>query len=228
MSHHYYLLTCKKLVTFLADYNRILEKQLTQSREKMNKTVEDIMEVITELSNETEQKKHQATETLDQTFLNPDKETEEFIDSIQETVDDVFNDAQNSVNRQETDIQKKQANHHSDLRLGRFGGKFTKHMEALATMDDKTKSLLFAMMGALSNDDRVGQRIEHISLSLNALQVGLGYILVDLKQRFQPDQVRHFRTDLLEYTFQQYTMEEEKKLFAQEFPKEAELLTSNK
>ena len=88
---------------------------------------------------------------------------------------------------------------------------------ALESLDDQLRSMLVQMMGALSTDDVVGQRLEHVAQSIQAMKVGLTYMLLDFKGRFNSSGVQQFKTELMDITLKQYTTEEERDRFNEVF-----------
>ena len=177
------------------------------------------MKEIDTISNATQRKKQEATAVITNTYLNPDEATKQVVANIQNSVDEVFNNASAGVtgapNARPMAVVATPQTHADALR--RHGGHFSKHMEALTTLDDEVKNMLMNMMGALSNDDVIGQRLEHIVQGVHALKAGLSYLLVDFSTRFNPGGVATFRNDLLDTTWKQYTMEEERDLFRKHF-----------
>ena len=206
-----------ELVSFVTRYNQVLSKQLHAVQSMMADTVETVMKSINDLSSATEGKKAEAENALEQTYLNPDAETAELVKSIQSSVDDVIAAATAQMVAGQTSSSGNSIEDHAD-HLRRFGGQFSKHMESLSTLDDGVKSMLFAMMGALSADDVIRQRLEHIAMTISAMQVGLNYLLLDFEKRFNAANVDSFAKDLLDYTWRSYSMEEERDLFRRCYP----------
>jgi len=181
----------------------------------MEETIDQVMSGISELSEELESKSQNAEKVLESTYLNPDQKTRDFVSSIQDSVDEVFQGAKDGL-REKFDQAGKEVEISSavvDDRLRRFGGRFSKYMEALSTMDQDIGQIIYKMISALSNDDVIRQRLEHLLLSVHGMQVGLSYVLTDFKTRFTMNEVSLLRKDLLAYTYQLYTSEQEKELF---------------
>ncbi len=86
-------------------------------------------------------------------------------------------------------------------------------------MSGEAREMLFTMMGALSADDVITQRLRHVSASIQALKVGLSYVLVDFDARFSTREVTRLKKDLLRVTYTHYSTNEERKLFEQMFGK---------
>jgi hypothetical protein len=98
-------------------------------------------------------------------------------------------------------------------------GKFTAHLENISKVDSSVQDVLFAMMGALSADDVISQRLQHVTASIQALKVGLSYVLIDFEGRFSTKEVSRLRKDLLRVTYSHYSTNEERRIFEQLFGK---------
>lgn len=222
---------CRDLIEFLRLYTQVLERQLIEIRSVVVNAVVEVMDHIQNLSTTMEEKKQQAEEVLASTYLNPDEGTRDLVASIQGAVDEILAKTKaeshlpHSINNniismhdpvpEETDAESPEELLKNKLR--RFGGLFSKHMEALSTLDDNVRDLLFSMMGFLSNDDVMAQKLDHIGRLLHGLQISLSYVLVDFDHRFNKQEIEKVKSDLLDFTYQQYTMEEERELFARVF-----------
>ncbi len=212
-------LASKKVVEFISKYTELMEQQLQGVRGAMQATVEEVMKNIHEISNKAEKKRDEANAILAKTYLEPDQETTHLVNNIQSSVDSVFKvlEQKNSKGLDPFKEVVVSDNADQEKNMMRMGGKFSKHMEAMSTMENELKDVLFNMMGALSTDDVVGQRLEHISLAIHALRVGLSYLLINFHERLTVADVDQFMSDLLAYTYKQYTMETEKELFKKTF-----------
>ena len=212
----------EELITFLARYTALLEKQLVAVRKTMVSTVQDVMEGVAAISDATEGKKKAAEATLDDTYLTPDPETQVLVDSMQETVTEIFEAV--SLEFERGGDPSKLGNSQPDVllqnRLKRFSARFKDNVQALDQLDEQLGHLLLGMIGALSSDDVIAQRIEHVCNGLNALQIGLNYFLLDFVNRCRSHEVATFQSDLTVYTLKQYTMEAEVKQFYEEFPEQ--------
>jgi membrane-associated HD superfamily phosphohydrolase len=174
-------------------------------RSNLEETVEDVMADIEKLSSKTEDARKNADEAIDKTFLNPDEATQAFVDNIQSFVDDVIEGK--SISQESQDLVQKN--------VTRFGGRFTKHMEAISNLDDKVRDILVVMMGALSVDDKVSQRLNHLNLCIDAFKVFLSYILIDFENRSSAPKIRSLIEDLEQYTWNIYSTNEERNLHAE-------------
>ena len=212
----------RSLVTFIRNFTDVLEQNLQAIHVTMREAVEGVMQGISEISDKTAEKKRAANEVLVSTYTNPDAETKASMDSVQDEVERVmamaaagnYADAAAPAAKEDDELR---------MKLRRSAGLFSKHMEALETLDGDLSGLLLEMMGKLSSDDVVSQRIQHVMQSLNALQTSLTYILTDFETRCRDGEVERFITDLKSFALRSYTMEEEKELFYRAFPEERKI-----
>lgn len=208
------------LVKFLADYTQLIEGQLLNIRETMVSTVEIVMEGVAGISSTTEDRREHAEKVLESTYVNPDMETEILIQDMQKVVDEIFDEMADrfakgqeleSLTSAEPEVLVKN-------RINRFAGKFTTEMNTLNTIDDELKNVIFGIIGALSSEDVIAQKLEHVVMSMKILQTGLNYVLIDFDQRCTMDELAKVMSDIKSYTFRQYTAEDEKQRFLAIFP----------
>lgn len=212
----------RQLVVALNKYTEVIELQLVGLRQTLAEAVQSVMDGITKLSNVTESESKEADQLLEKTYFAPDQNTMAFIEAVQTSVDSVFNAAQEQKEDLSSALSNRGKEAKEDQRivddqLRRFAGQFSKHMEALSTMDSTIAGILFKMMAALSSDDVIGQRLQHVLHAVHGLEVGLSYLLIDTKQRFNFDEVEKVKRDVLSFTFAQYTSEDEKEMFRKIF-----------
>jgi hypothetical protein len=205
----------RSLIVFVRNYTDLLEHHLRDIHGVMRETVDGVMAGIQEISNKTAEGKRKANEVLTTTYTNPDAEAKKAIDAAQDAVDQVMEQAM-------AEGAKTTAQEQEDLKakLRRSSGVFSKHMESLERLDDDLSGLLLSMMGALSRDDVISQRIEHVMMGLNAMQASLTYILTDFETRCKEGEVDRYIRDLKAFTLRTYTTEDEKRTFFKVFPDE--------
>jgi hypothetical protein len=83
---------------------------------------------------------------------------------------------------------------------------------ATCNLDSELENLLLSMMGQLSRDDIIKQRIDHVRMSMQALQSQLTYILADYEKRCGETEVNNLINDSKAFALRIYTMEEERRL----------------
>jgi hypothetical protein len=198
------------LVDFIRDFTLLTEQQLMSIRHMMEETVQEVMSSVNIMSSKADEKRHQASGVLVQ-----DHDTEEFRYSatrIQEEVEQ-FKAVENGERRREF----------LENQLRRAGGVFSKHMEALHTMDTELQEILFKVMGAVSMDDVMGQRLSHVIGAIHVLQNNLSDVISNYEKYLNTRDVKNFRNRVLTEVYRSYTAEEEKEIFHRIFgyPKEA-------
>ncbi|MFK7826743.1 MAG: hypothetical protein AB8G05_21555 [Oligoflexales bacterium] len=205
------LAASREIVNFLQKYTEVIELQLVGVRAMIEESVETVMSGINDLSKETAEKAESANAALEKTYLDPDAKTKDLVGFIQDSVDGLIKEAQENKDASQMESSV------LDNQLRRFGGKFSKHMEALSSIDKEVSSTLYKMVSSLSNDDVIRQKLEHACDSVHALQVSLSSVLVNFEESYRLREVKKMKDDLLGYTFRLYTAEDEKAIFKQFF-----------
>lgn len=206
------------MVDFLQKYTATLTKQIEAIQQQMDASVSGVMTAVQDLSMSTEAKKQEAERVLEQTYLAPDAGTAVMVDSIQKSTDDIFEQASKALAGDQPSQQlSPAATDDRGAEIRRMGGLFSKHMESISTLDDSVKDIVMGMVGSMSNNDVVKQRLDHINVTFRAMHVGIANILVDLDKRLSPAVIREFRENLLEYVYKSYTTEQERNAFKQVF-----------
>lgn len=204
----------RALISFVRSFTDLQEKHLKGIHQTMRDTVDGVMQGIQQISDHTSQNKKKANEVLVSTYTNPDEDAKRAMDDVQDEVERVMAEAKAGTASGPAPVESDELS----LKVRRSAGFFSKHMEALETLDGSLQEMLLSMMGQLSRDDIISQRIEHVLMSLQGLQTSLTYILTDYENRCRDGEVQKFIDDLKAYTLRSYTMEEEKKAFYDVFP----------
>lgn len=204
------LQAAKVLIDFIKDFTYLTERQLMAIRGLMEETVQGIMESVNSMSDKADQKKNEATEVMIR-----DAVTSEFKRSsthIQEEAAEMSRSVDEGQRRQFLENQ-----------LRRAGGVFSKHMEALHKMDSDMQDILFRVMGAVSMDDVMGQRLTHVVSSLLYLKEGISEVVSKHDEFATVQGVTQLRNRILTQVYRSYTTEDEKEIFHKVFgqPKEA-------
>jgi len=208
------------LVVFLAQYTQLLEGQLLSIRETMVSTVETVMRSVAGISYASADRRQHAEKVLESTYLNPDLETEILIQDMQKVVDEIFEETSERYAKGQDLGQPTSAEPEVLFknRINRFAGRFQTEMNTLSAIDGELKNTIYGIIGALSSEDVIAQKLEHVVMSLKILQTGLNYVLIDYDQRCTMDELEKVTSDIKSYTFRQYTAEDEKKRFLAIFP----------
>lgn len=212
------------LVTFLSKFTLLIEHELLTIRQNVVSTVEAVMEGIEDISGTVERNKHDAEEILEFTYLHPDPETEVLIEDVQKLADELIDGVYRDVEERPDSLESVTSSKPEVLvknRLNRFNVKLEESLGRLKGLDEKVSSSVLGIVGALSSEDLIAQRLEHTILSLKSLQTGLSFLLIDYDDRCRPEEVERVTKSILTYTFRQYTTEEEKERFREIFGKTA-------
>lgn len=211
----------KQLVAFLSQYGLLLENQLLDVKSILTESFNSVMTGVSNLSEATGAKKLEAESAIDAVYLNPDQETTELVDKVQASVDDIFEAAKADSKKSSPDKTGIDASQSTSM--ARLQEKFSNKIDDVNNIEASLQALLYQMVGSLSADDVVSQRIAHVSSCLRAMQLGLANIMVDFPGRCTTDDISKFEKDLLRFTESIYTMSVERKLLKELFilPKSA-------
>jgi hypothetical protein len=205
-----------KMVSFLRNYTEAMTLQIDAVQSQVDTSMLNVMQSLQELSASTEMKKAEAEKALEATYLDPDAGTALMVESIQKSTDDIFEQAQRDEQSNGATVPSSSPEDHTD-NVRRMGGLFSKHMESISTMDDSVRELVLTMVGCLSSADIVKQRLDHISELMRAMNLGLGNVILDLDARLNERAIATFKDSLLDFTYKNYTTEEERAAFKQIF-----------
>lgn len=211
----------RELVSFLSKCCDLMNLQMESVGKTLGNTVSEIMEDIKNLSMATEKARQDAEEAMSRTFLEPSHETQTFVDSIQSYADDLISGKE--VSEDVSGLVRKN--------ITRFGGRYNKHMQAISNLDDNVKDILVVMMAALSVDDRVAQRLQHLHHCVQAFKMFLSYLLLDYEDRLRPEVVDLLIKDLEGFTWKIYSTNEEREihceLFGQSFGRQVPVASNH-
>jgi hypothetical protein len=210
------------LVGFLSKFTLLIEHELLAIRQSVVSTVESVMEGIEAISHTVEKNKNDADELLEFTYLRPDAETEILLEDVQKLADELIEGVYREVSGKDSNGEGEIAPETLTTskpevvvqnRLNRLHVKLDRSLGQLTKLDDSVSNSILSIVGALSAEDLIAQRLEHTILSLKSLQTGLSFLLIDFSERCKPDEVKRVTQSILTYTLRQYTTEEEKVRF---------------
>lgn len=205
------MLASKLLVDFLRDFNLLTEHQLVAVRVLMENTVAEVMKSVTSINDVASQKKVKANEVLIK-----DKTSQDFVSSSSQELEK--NEKAILAGTSNDSVRKD----YLENKLMRTGGLFSKHMEAISGLDKDLQNIIAKIVGAVSVDDVIGQRLSHIISSMNELQTELSTLLANYRQNARADAIKLFRNRVLTQVYLSYTSEDERETFHKIFghPKE--------
>lgn len=217
------------LVGFLSNFTLLIERELLAIRQSVVSTVEAVMDGIEVISQTVEKNRQDADEILEFTYLHPDPETEVLLEDVQKLADELIDGAYREVGSSQSGQHRLDpdavTSSKSEIviqnRLNRFNVKLDDSKERLSLLDAQLNSSVMRIVGALSAEDLIAQRLEHTILSLKSLQTGLSFLLIDYEERCRADEIEKVTKSILTYTYRQYTAEEEKERFHEIFGKKA-------
>jgi hypothetical protein len=181
-----------EMMAFLSDFSRLVDLHVTTVREILLATVDKAMVSVSEINAATDFKLKKAAEVL-------------------------VKDASGFVSKSAKDLDATFADPTSKVRHVNEG--LSSHMAGLSTLDDSVRNCLFAIMGGLSIDDVVRQRLEHISKAMVSMQEGIAAMLAIHSNGavVTEAQFKIIQQDMLVTMYKAFTMEEEKKIFEKVF-----------
>ena len=208
------------LIGFLDTFSALMEYQLKLIRETMAGTADNVLEGVKNISDLTEKRKEAAEHALESAYFNPDAETQVLVDGLHEMIDNLFDEVKDKFEKGENLEELTTAEPEVLLqnRLKRFDSRFRSDMKNVKNLDDDLQNFMMGMIGALSSEDVIAQRLDHVIMALKVLQTGLNYVLIDYENRCNQGELDKVITDIKNYTYRQYTTEEEKTEFDTHFP----------
>ena len=212
-----YIETSKTVAEFSFLYSKVLILHLKNVRAEMEESVKELMQGVNVLTSETSTKAKEAEELLEKEYLQPDENSQALFQAIQNSVDAVLEEALKSNSIVETTDKNNNQPKVFNKLLRRFGTKFSKHMEALSTLDSEIGDIVYEMIAHLSIDDLIRQKLEHVSDAITGLHEGLANILDNFEEKFTAEEVKMMQKDLTNKLYVSYTAEEEKEIFKKYF-----------
>lgn len=207
-----------QLISFLSSYTGLIEHQLSCVKETLDAAIGGVVEGVNKISEATRDNRQKMEAILEEAYVHPDGETLASIYSIQDLATSIFEKAERgegTVSDVGNEVSLECSDSSIELLSSKFGRKFAAFIGGL---DENIKENLFKITGHLSADDIMAQRIEHITMKLNALQSSINYLLLDYEARGSEDEINRLIVGLKTYAKNLYTMEEEKLEFDRFFP----------
>lgn len=208
----------QNLVQFIRHFTGLLERQLEVVQGMMQQATENVMKGAMNIHSLASVTKENAETLMVKTFIEPDANTTDLINGLQSAVTDVFEAATQqlsegrNVNELETSLANKLAQ-----QLLNFDTTLLPQ-ESMSEISQTVQNMIVEIMATLSAEDVMVQRIDHVIQALKGLETTLNYVLLDYRQRGSHEHLTLLTKDLKEFTFKQYTSEEEKTEFLEFFP----------
>lgn len=195
----------KELISFLSQYSGMMVEHLNQVREIMAQTTEQVMNGVSDISDTRERKKKMAETILVKKSIGSSSQ-----DKIQGS-DDTFQAIVSKDDGGSTDAVP-------------VAQQLKQHIKSFESVDDRIEEILFTMIGSLSADDVVGQRMEHINKALKDLSNELSAIIgTQTALNFKTNEIDAFKDRIFNTMKKSYTMEEEHKVMEKVFSKDVKI-----
>jgi hypothetical protein len=204
LTKHDSYLAAKILVDFIRDFNLLTELQLLAVRHLMRQTVEGVMNTVSEMSECADAKKRQAQQIL--------RKNEAGGDFVPFLLSDLGDDDLKGIS-QDQRIELLEA------KIRRSGGLFSKHMKAIHLLSADMQELVLSVVGSLSIDDVLGQRLTHAMASIRILKAALSEVISKYEMYQQPQEVKALRNRVLNAVYTTYTSEDDREVFHRVFGK---------
>ncbi len=188
-------LASAEMMSFLRDYSKLLDQHIATVRKILLSTVDQAMAGVAAINAAADRKLKMADEVL----VKDDSSV--FVSRSAKDLDATYKDPAEKVKHVNETLSA--------------------HMSGLSNLDEAVRGFLFAIMGGLSMDDVVRQRMEHLTLSLVAMRDGVQKVIDQYSSGLKVtdefiDSVQH---EMLVRMYRSYTMEDEKKVFSKVFGK---------
>jgi hypothetical protein len=177
------------LILFVGEFVRLIDQQVSDVRTTMLKTVDQMMASVMQINEAADRKLKMAGEIL---------------------VKDV--DQSKFVSKRAKDLDERLIDPAERVKV--INEQISSHMTQLSNLDDSVRMVLFSIMGALSMDDVVRQRIEHVTTAAHAVDKSIKSVMQEyLQSGLKEDRVKPLINKMALDLFKSYTMEEEKAVF---------------
>jgi len=194
------------VMEFYIKFSRMTGKQLDSIKASMESAVVSVMDTVTVVNQLLEKVSADAEAELLSTHLNPDDERNKAMNDIQSSVDDIFAAAQAELTV-ETNVE--------DDTKNRLGGKFAKEKESIYFLATQTTEPLMGLMGSLSIEDVVGQRLTNVGEGLREFTICLSKFITMKPEGLTPERIHSLELELKNWTHSKLTSTREVEVFNQ-------------
>lgn len=97
------------------------------------------------------------------------------------------------------------------------GGNIAKNMEALGMLDETVQQQVVKLIGVVSVEDVIHQRLSHIVFSVGQLNQLISGLISNFDQGLSPGAVKTFKNQVLTGVYKAYTTTEEREIFHDHF-----------
>lgn len=193
------------LIRFMTDYTILLSKQLNAIHKEMEGAVEIVMNGVSNISDETRSQVKKAQTVL----VKDQKNTNTFSEAdgeqlSQEEKKKIFETSSNGQVKMDKTVVK-------------IGMLLRNQMDSLGSLEGELENAMFEIIGKMSSDDVVRQRVEHICYLSNQLSEDVGRVYRNVDTMLAPDAIEKLEKEFLGKIKRSYTMEDEKEIFKKVF-----------
>ncbi len=183
------------LMAFMSDFSRLLDQHIVMVRNILLTTVDQAMAGVAAINSAADSKLKMADEVL------------------------VMDQSAAFVSKSAKDIDGTLSDPAAKVKI--LNETLSNHMTGLSNLNDAVRGFLFAIMGGLSMDDVVRQRMEHLMVSLAAMRDGVQKVIDEYSAtaKVSDEFILSVQHEMLVKMFKSYTMEDEKKVFNKVFGK---------
>lgn len=204
--------TVKLFVEFIAQYVAMIEGQVAGIKQEMAQIVDEVMDSVSGISNAQDQKKKMA-ESILMKFQDVNQTAQEDQAVAKDQFQEVSAATQSKKEQAMVSTQDESMKRKITSNIRHAGGQLKAHMKSLESLDSEMKNLIFTMVGAMSADDVVGQRLDHVSHGLKLLRDGLIKAIENFDETFQPLPIQELGKEINSKLYKSYTMGDERKAF---------------
>ena len=183
------------LMAFMCDFSLLLDQHIVMVRNILLTTVDHAMAGVAAINAAADSKLKMADEVLVM------GQSAAFVSKSAKDIDGTFSDPAAKVKLVNETLST--------------------HMTGLSNLNDAVRGFLFAIMGGLSMDDVVRQRMEHLTVSLAAMRDGVQKVIDEYSAtaKVSDEFILSVQHEMLVKMFKSFTMEDEKKVFNKVFGK---------
>lgn len=185
---------CADMLRFMSDFSRLMDNHIQTVRLTVRSTVEDVMKGVVAINVAADE-----TFLKSKQFLALDSASADFTPKSITEIDPSFKDPV------------------SQMRL--INETLADHMARVSALEERLRASLYAIIGSLSVDDVVRQRLENVSKAMFAMRQGVERVLLRYSEgnQISDEFFESVQDDMLRMMYDAFIMEDEKAVFASVF-----------
>lgn len=203
-------IAAKNLLAFISDYTALLLNQIEAIKKGMAVIVDEVMDNVEKISSAKSAKTRMAESIL---LNDQDKKEQASSYNFREVSAKSRFEAENAHLLKDLTQNSSEQKHTTNQPIKQAHHRLKDYMKHLDELDTTMQKLVFTMVGALSADDVVGQRIDHVAGALGILKDSLKQIVEGFEANFSEKMIEDFSDDINNKIYACYTMQEEREAF---------------